>query len=326
MNVLLVSDCSPASFVGVDHKILASRYQVDWMKFRWSFRNLAWVLTRLRWVDVVFGWFAGHHTFLPAIAARLLGKKIVIAAADYDLANEPWFNYGSMRGGLRAWINNRIFSTADAVLVPSKFSLSLALGNTVLRRTPEKVHVIPCGFDNAAPEVVSKEKLLLTVGTVNSEDWIRKGHREFIQVAARFPEVPAYLVGKLAERRLAAYIRAEVTANVSVTGYVSDSDLQGLFSRSQVYAQLSYMEGFGCSVAEAMLARCVPVVTRRGALPEVVGDCGYYADWGNIAESCAAVEHALADGILGSRARERVLDCFPLEKRRRDLLGIMSWL
>ena len=38
--------------------------------------------------------------------------------------------------------------------------------------------------------------------------------------------------------------------------------------------QASLHEGFGLSLAEAMLAGAVPVVTSAGALPEVVGDTG----------------------------------------------------
>ncbi|MEO7555918.1 MAG: glycosyltransferase, partial [Acidimicrobiales bacterium] len=40
---------------------------------------------------------------------------------------------------------------------------------------------------------------------------------------------------------------------------------------SQVYAQLSWHEAFGVSVAEAMLCGCTPVVTDVPALQEVAG-------------------------------------------------------
>src|SRR5690349_503445 len=102
------------------------------MKFRWSARNVTSVLNRVRRSDLIFGWFAGHHTWLAAVYGRCMSKRVVIAAADYDLANEPSFEYGSMRGGVRAAINNHIFSLADSVVVPSQFSYDLAIRNTCL--------------------------------------------------------------------------------------------------------------------------------------------------------------------------------------------------
>jgi glycosyltransferase involved in cell wall biosynthesis len=74
-----------------------------------------------------------------------------------------------------------------------------------------------------------------------------------------------------------------------------------------------------------MLCECVPVVSRRAALPEVVGDCGVYVD--NL------TPEALANGILqaltfgpewGKRARQRVVELFPLEKRRAGLLAAIN--
>ncbi len=111
-----------------------------------------------------------------------------------------------------------------------------------------------------------------------------------------------------------------------MTGYVAAAELQDLLSRTWSYLQLSFMEGFGAAVAEAMLARCVPVVTHQGSLPEVVGDTGYYADYGDIESACTATRTALDDRGLGDRARERVLDLFPLERRRRELLHVLASL
>ena len=75
------------------------------------------------------------------------------------------------------------------------------------------------------------------------------------------------------------------------------------------------------TVAEAMLAGCIPVVTSAGALPEVVGDTGVVVESPDPAAVAAGVNEALGlPEDARSRARERVLDRFPLEVRRRGLL------
>jgi glycosyltransferase involved in cell wall biosynthesis len=325
MNVLFVADRAPPSFVHTDRQILQSSHGVDFVSFRWSGRNLTSMVNRVRRSDVVFGWFAGHHTYLATLAGRWMRKRVVIAAADYDLANEPSFDYGSMRGGVRAAINNHIFRMSDAVIVPSQFSYHLAVNNTCLKSMRDKLRIIPLGFADR-PHLLNgrKERSVATVGMLNAENWIRKGHREFVDATSNMPDVKAYLVGALADEGVAARIRESAGPNISVTGFLSDIELDALLAKTKVYAQLSYMEGFGCSLAEAMLARCAPVVTRRGSLPEVVSDCGFYTEYGDMAATREAIGLALTDDRIGERARQRVLDCYPYERRSRELLEVVS--
>ncbi len=104
-------------------------------------------------------------------------------------------------------------------------------------------------------------------------------------------------------------LRAAAGANVELRGFVSDDELHDAYGSAAVYVQASQHEGFGVSVAEAMLAGCVPVVTPAGALPEVVGDAGIVTPAGDLAD---AVRRALAAGPDGARrARERVSSAFP---------------
>jgi glycosyltransferase involved in cell wall biosynthesis len=88
-----------------------------------------------------------------------------------------------------------------------------------------------------------------------------------------------------------------------------------------VYVQASAQEGFGMSLAEAMLAGAVPVVTPAGAMPEVVGDTGVIIGEANAQAVAAGVAEALALGTeAGQRARERVRISFTYEARRDGIL------
>ena len=73
-----------------------------------------------------------------------------------------------------------------------------------------------------------------------------------------------------------------------------------------------------------MLAGCIPVTTRAGALPEVVGDAGVQVDGQDPATLAGAIARALDRGE-GDRAaaRERVLRCFPLERRREGVQALV---
>ena len=325
MKTLIVASKAPATFVHTDRKILESVHSVEFLSFRWTAANVASLLRRVHCSDLVFCWFAGHHTYLAALAGRYGSKRVVVAASDYDLADEPSFYYGSMRGGLRKRINNHIFRIADAVIVPSKFSYDLAVKNTVLGSMRSKLYIIPHGFeDRTGLPQVERERAVATVGELNSENWIRKGQREFVEAVSGMSTVAAYLVGSLSDPQVVHRVKQRAGANLSLTGFLPDIGLDALLGRVKVYAQLSYMEGFGCSLAEAMLAGCIPVVTDRGALPEVVGDCAFYTNYGDVPAARDALEAALADHHMGFRPRERVLDCFPYRRRHAELLRLVA--
>ncbi len=325
MNVLFVHNWLQP-FVRTDLRLIEENHSVTEVNFRWSPSCVLRLLLQVRRCDLVFGWFAGHHLYPSAELAKTLGKRVIVASSDYDLANEPWFEYGSMRGGFRKWIGNRVFSLADFVLVPSEFSRKLALQNTVLNMFPERVRIMPHGFEPTLLPTLAKEKIVVTAGGLNAENWIRKGHREFVEVARRTPATKFYLVGRPVSHKFLEWVRSQSPPNLDATGFLEDRHLSNLLARAKVYLQLSYMEGFGCSVAEAMLAGCVPVVSRSGSLPEVVGECGYYVDYGDIPGACAAVQAALEDPRMAGMARKRILDNFPTERRREALQAILNEL
>jgi glycosyltransferase involved in cell wall biosynthesis len=64
---------------------------------------------------------------------------------------------------------------------------------------------------------------------------------------------------------------ADPPPNLILAGFVSDDELRELLWSSGVYAQLSWHEGFGVSMVEAMQAGCQPVVTDVPALTEIAG-------------------------------------------------------
>ena len=83
--------------------------------------------------------------------------------------------------------------------------------------------------------------------------------------------------------------------------------------------------GFNMALAEAMLCGCVPLVTDRGALPEVAGPGALVAPYGDLALYACALERALAAGPeAGEAARRRIAAEYPLERRREALLEILE--
>jgi glycosyltransferase involved in cell wall biosynthesis len=67
----------------------------------------------------------------------------------------------------------------------------------------------------------------------------------------------------------------------------------------------SHTEGFGLPALEAMTAGVPVVVTRAGALPEVVGDAGFVVERDDAEAMTAAMHAVLTDAARTAQAVER---------------------
>lgn len=310
-------------FVQMDLALLRERYCVR----EWYQRKRTVILPSLAHAvmesDLVFGWFAGWHSFFPLMFARGLRRPSLLIVGGYDTANLPEIGYGSQRGGMKRWFARTTIRSATALVPFSMFAREEAARATGIN--PGRVIVIYLGLETRNYMAKGgKADLAITVGNVDRVNLQRKGLEPFVRAAALMPRIPFVVIGSWRDDAI-TYLRSIASPNVQFTGWVSDEELHDWFARARVYVQPSRHEGFGLSVAEAMLYECVPVATHVGSLPEVIGDAGVYLD-------CAAPQ-AIADGVTramaldaasGKRARERILREFPLEKRKAKLYELID--
>jgi glycosyltransferase involved in cell wall biosynthesis len=120
-------------------------------------------------------------------------------------------------------------------------------------------------------------------------------------------------------------LRSLASPNVEFTGELDDASLVAAFATASTYVQASRHEGFGLALAEAMLARCIPVSSTAGSLPEVVGGTGLYLQSVDAAAIAEAVRAAFGlDGEVRRSARERILSNFSLTRRERALADLVE--
>jgi glycosyltransferase involved in cell wall biosynthesis len=286
-------------------------------------------LTILRAVvdhDVVFGWFASWHTLFPAVAARMLGKPAVLVVGGYDLANMPGIDYGHQRGGIKKYVSICAMRAARSLVTNSYFSRRELAENAGIDE--DRVSVLHHGLPDeigALPER-GRLRLALTVGNLDRVNLKRKGLEAFVRAAAYLPEVQFVLVGKWKDDAIER-LKQLASPNVSFSGRISHQALKDLYLSASVYVQASAHEGFGLSVAEAMLAGCIPVVVKAGALPEVVADCGVYASSQDAESVAKAVAEAMTfPEAARAKARERILNGFPFHRRREGLYALVDRL
>jgi glycosyltransferase involved in cell wall biosynthesis len=317
-RVLLVYS-RPARFVEIDRDLLRERHEVRVWAQPGRFANPLAVLREVRRADVLVGWFASWHTFWPITLAWLLRKPSLLVVGGFDTASVPEIGYGYQRGGAARRLSRWIMFRATSLLTHSDASRREIEANVGV--TGERVTVaypgVPDPFGTVAPH--SRDRLVLTVGGVGWLTFERKGLRPFVQAAALVPDAEFVVAGEWLDRAV-DLLRELGAPNVRFTGRLERSELDELFARASVYVQASRHEAFGMSLAEAMLAGCIPVATTAGSLPEVVGDVGVRTDDSSVPALAEAIERALELGEdERARARQRVLERFPVDARRRAL-------
>jgi glycosyltransferase involved in cell wall biosynthesis len=113
--------------------------------------------------------------------------------------------------------------------------------------------------------------------------------------------------------------------NVKFLRGIYGNELVEICSNCKVYIQASFHESFGCSLAEAMLCECIPVVSKNAALPEVAGNAGIYLDELTPKELANKIEYALSlPDMYGKNARKQILSKFGLLNRRNRIISVIE--
>jgi glycosyltransferase involved in cell wall biosynthesis len=311
-------------FIDSDVGILRAHYDVDLVPCRTPGEMLA-SLAAVRRGDLLLCWF-GSTRFLPLVmAARAFGRPVAVVAGGYDVAAEPTIPYGNMIHPGSRFLGRRLFALTSRVAAMSEFAGREAIEHAGVR--PERLAVVPLGIDTqqgeSSPPAAQKSPMVFTVGAVNWSSARRKGILKVAAVSRLVPEVPFVIAGA-ADAPTEAEVRALAGPNLRFEGRINDARLRELYDTARVYIQPSLHEAFGYAVAEAMLHRCIPVVSPRGSLPEVVGDAGLYAEPDDLEALAQAIRAALALPALREDPRERIMRLYSVAQREERLLAFLE--
>lgn len=237
---------------------------------------------------------------------------------------KAWLRYGRRFAFGPSW--RRALKGSDAILIDSAFSRA-----ELERIDPDclpKTHLIPLAVRETDPppgRAESRARLgwegvhLLTVGRL---EWA-KGHELALEALARLRDLEwTYtIVGEGTHRASIerAIARFGLVDRVRLTGRVSQADKMAMLAGADLFVWPERTHpAFGLSGLEALLAGTPVIATRRGAIPEVVGERGgCLAE--PTAESLAQVLHPLLSDparLTAARTglRDRAIEKFEFKK------------
>jgi glycosyltransferase involved in cell wall biosynthesis len=252
----------------------------------------------------------------PALTAPLATR----AANVVVIADTTWITLPDLGRGqattMRLWraVVPHVARRADRVIGISNASVGDV--ETHLRVPRQRIDVIPLGFGTPrhaepTPRDELNRRLGLSTGPIVLNVAMKKRHKNQLRLIQALPAVReavpgAQLVVAGAPGPHEGVLRAEAARldladKVAFPGYVTDSDLEGLYAAAAAFAFPSLNEGFGLPLLEAM-ARGVPVVTSTvSSLPEVAGDAALLVDPTSVDEIGQAVIRVLTDDGLRRR-------------------------
>ena len=312
-----------SSFIKADLEILQRHFDViphQWTRTR-DIKNILRVIRYFLRTDLSFIWFAGGHAARVVFLSKLFRKKSIVVVGGYEVAKVPEINYGLMLNPKSARRVKYVLENADKVLAVSEFNKKEILKYTNSNNVELVYNGVDCKKFKPDGE---REDLVVTVGWINKDTIMRKGMESFVKSARYLPHVRFVIIGGWLDDSI-EHLKSIAPQNVEFTGSVSDEELLEWYQKAKVYCQLSRYESFGMALAEAMACECVPVVTNNAALPEVVGDTGFYVPYGDLKATAEAIKRALKSD-KGKEARERIKNMLSLEKREKELIKIIEKL
>jgi len=233
--------------------------------------------------DIFICQFAGYHSFLPSLFAKITGKKSLIIAGGTDCVSFPGIGYGNFyRPILRdftkwsyqlcshicpkhdtLWFTEYHYDSAE----PHQQGIK-AFVPTI----QDKYTVIRNGYDPEKWPLLKlnrKSKSFITVsGAFEYPFQVQlKGIDLILEAAVEFPDYHFTIAGVPDWKKL------EVKSNnVTILPPIPHNDLHRIFNEHEYYLQLSMAEGFPNALCEAMLCGCTPIVSNVFSMPEITGN------------------------------------------------------
>ena len=288
---------------------------------------------RLRGYDLAVVWW-WNYMALWGPAAKLMRLPLLVTGV-YDplkVREWPWWKRTTLKFGSRF---------GDLNVLISNFELH-EIGNlAAFRKGSERLSLLVVDTDTyrPGPPGVRRDEPF----TVFNVAWQRLTNAKrkmifelleaFTRLHREFPDTRLTLAGPPEDGGAVLEARARelgVRDAVDFPGELTLEQKIAEMQRCSLYCQVSEYEGFGLATAEAMACGAPVLVSRVGAVPEVVGDAGFYANevsvdgiWRGLRERYLDREGTRA---MAARARERVERHLSRARRAADFRGYIEEL
>lgn len=271
-----------------------------------------------RFEVIHYPYFDPFFLTLPVIKK----KPRVVTVHDLIPLKFPRFMPAGLRGRLKWQLQRFSLLQANTIITDSNASKDDIKKYTGIVDTKIKVIYLGVGeefklirsaiiLDKVRKKYNLPQEFILHVGDVNYNKNISNLIQAFGLVSKKFPSLHLLLIGNGFVNPSNQLTEVFSTINtlrlndkIHRISHIVTSDLVAIYNLASLYSQVSFAEGFGLPVLEAMACGTATVVSNVSSLPEVVGSAALLVDPYNI--------ESIADGILtllnDKSARDKVIN------------------
>lgn len=267
--------------------------------------NLAW--HRLEWppVEMLAGAVDVTQSLHPLMLPTRSGARF-ITIHDLFFLDAPDRTSAEIRRDYARLARDHA-RRADGVVVNSEYTRGLAIDR--LGVDPDRTVLCYPGAPDWTPRTEpSTTGPILFIGTIEPRKNLPGLLNAYSLLAG--PGIPDLVVaGRLPppgspDAAAIAAVRADLKARIRYLDYVSDEDRLQLYRRASMLVIPSFDEGFGLPALEAMTLGLPVVASRRGSLPEVLGNAALFVEPGDPEGMAAAMKRVLDEAPVRRQLAE----------------------
>lgn len=289
---------------------------------------------RSKWIRVLYEQFVLPKLcwnfdvlYSPCVANPIIPIRPRKITTIYDLT--PFFikeKYGKVQGFYVRTMTKLLARLSDDVVTISESSRNDLL--RVLDVREQKITVVYAFVEARDTSQIRYDPFFLTVGTQQPAKNLAGTISAFALFAQRHDTANHRLIvaggSGWGEGRYAELVRElGMEDRIEFAGYVSDEELNRLYSTCKGHILLSFYEGFGIPILEALSWRKPSVASDVSSMPEVMGSTGFAVN-PNASEDAARAIKAIADDpckyLEGIREQ---LDKFSARKQVDAFLNVL---
>lgn len=228
--------------------------------------------------DIIHGIEAYHYaSFIAALVSKIRGKKFVFT--QWETIKEHPIYTARFR-----WLFKKIaIKYADKIIAVNKRAKDCILYQGAKKN---QVVVIPCGIDvkkfnprtkNLKNKLKLKNKIVIVfVGRVGYDKGMQYLLKVFLKLEKEFKNIHLLIAGK---GELDPLVREhqERSKNITHLGWINYKDLPSVYATGDIFCCLAtpkktWEEQFGFVYVEAMASGLPLIVSKTGAIPQVVSE------------------------------------------------------